>query len=555
MRRPHSLRSRIALSVALLVCALSWLLGTLIGQRSGERMGEEFGQGLAELSFQMVDRLDRDMDNRARLLQVISELQALRQPDDIRQVRALLDSLQHELPDIAWIGFTDPDGLVLASSNGVLEGVNIAQRPVYQRGIQGRFIGDVHEAVLLARLLPNPTGEAMKFVDIALPVKGPDGRTVGVLASHLSWSWADEVRRALIEPMQTHRRVEFFILSSDRSVLLGPASSIGQKLELPALASIDARKSFWSVQRWPDGRRYLTGFAPSHGYRDYPGLGWIVVTRQAEEEAFAPAHALQREIYLWGGALAIFFAVLGWALAARVTRPLQRIADAADRLSAGEIAVIPSDTGTREIRTLSKSIAHLVESLTQQQLTLGLLENKAHHDPLTGLPNRAALEKHLPRLQQRCHVAGGALGLLYLDLDGFKPINDTHGHAVGDLVLREAAQRMRGCLRDGDLVARLGGDEFLMVLQLQQDDGLSHISRVAQRALQVLGEPMLLEGRTLGIGCSIGGALWPRDGERLEEVMERADQALYRAKREGRNRAFLHDEDEAVHIAAGPAVN
>ncbi len=87
---------------------------------------------------------------------------------------------------------------------------------------------------------------------------------------------------------------------------------------------------------------------------------------------------------------------------------------------------------------------------------------------------------------------------------------------------------MRGCLRDGDLVARLGGDEFLMVLQLQQDDGLSHISRVAQRALQVLGEPMLLEGRTLGIGCSIGGALWPRDGERLEEVMERADQALYR---------------------------
>lgn len=244
MRRPHSLRSRIALSVALLVCALSWLLGTLIGQRSGERMGEEFGQGLAELSFQMVDRLDHDMDNRARLLQVISELQALRQPDDIRQVRALLDSLQHELPDIAWIGFTDPDGLVLASSNGVLEGVNIAQRPVYQRGIQGRFIGDVHEAVLLAKLLPNPTGEAMKFVDIALPVKGPDGRTVGVLASHLSWSWADEVRRALIEPMQTHRRVEFFILSSDHSVLLGPASSIGQKLELPALASIDARKSF-----------------------------------------------------------------------------------------------------------------------------------------------------------------------------------------------------------------------------------------------------------------------------------------------------------------------
>ncbi len=152
-------------------------------------MGEEFGQGLAELSFQMVDRLDRDMDNRARLLQVISELKALRQPDDIRQVRALLDSLQHELPDIAWIGFTDPEGLVLASSNG--RAGRGEHRPA--AGLPARHPGPA-SSVTCTRpccwpgCCPTPPGEAMKFVDIALPVKGPDGRTVGVLASHLSWS-------------------------------------------------------------------------------------------------------------------------------------------------------------------------------------------------------------------------------------------------------------------------------------------------------------------------------------------------------------------------------
>ena len=171
MQATHSLRSRIALLVALLVGALGWLLGALIGHDSSLRMRDEIGQDLAEVSFQMIDRLDRDMADRAKVLQVLSQLRALRQPDDIAEVRTLLDSLQHELHEIAWIGYTDPAGTVRASSDGVLEGASLSQRPVYINGIKGLFIGDVHEAVLLAKLLPNPTGEAMKFVDIAMPVK------------------------------------------------------------------------------------------------------------------------------------------------------------------------------------------------------------------------------------------------------------------------------------------------------------------------------------------------------------------------------------------------
>ena len=540
MPASHSMRSHIALFIALLVSALSWLLGTLIGQHSSQQIRQDLGRSMAEVSYVMVDRLDRDMASRAAVLRVLGNLQALRQPDNVNEVRRLLDSLQQEIPSIAWIGFTDPHGLVLASSNGILEGASIAQRPVYLEGRNGVFIGDVHEAVLLAKLLPNPSGEAMKFVDISLPILASDGSLVGVLASHLSWAWADEVRRTILGPMQDRRNVEFFVIGQDHGILLGPRDMIGQKLELPALAGLQRGKSRWQVQQWPDGNEYLTGLTLSQGHEDYPGLGWTVVARQPLEQAYAPARELLLSILLWGTGLALLFALLGWLLSGYFIRPLRQIADAADRLSAGEHCEIPDLSGTREIEQLSQSIRHLVDSLTQQQTALGMMESLAHHDPLTGLPNRMALEKFLPQAQQRSRLQHGCLALLYLDLDAFKPVNDTYGHVAGDHLLREIAQRLRGCLRDGDMVARLGGDEFLMVLQVPAQDAQHHARLVAERAIAALGQPVVLEVGEARIGCSIGGALWPIDHTVLGTVLQRADEALYQAKHAGRNRAVFN---------------
>lgn len=544
MRSSHSLRSRFAILIALLVSLLSWLLGTLIGQDSSQRIREEVGRDLAEVSFTMVDRLDRDMQSRAGMLQVLGQLRALSAANDLDEVRRLLDRLQVEFPSIAWIGFTDAAGKVQASSNGILEGISIAQRPVYLEGKQGLFIGDVHEAVLLAKLLPNPTGEAMKFVDISLPVHNQAGELVGVLASHLSWGWAEEVRLSILEPIQQRRNVEFFVIGADRTVLLAPKAMIGQRLHLPVLDTPRNDQGDWALQEWPDGKRYLTGLATSQGYKDYPGLGWTVIARQSLDEAYAPARELTYRILLWGSGLALLFAFLGWLLAGYFTRPLRQIAQAADRLSAGEISVIPDLQGTREIEILSHSIRHLVESLTYQQNALGAMETLAHNDRLTGLPNRVALEHYLPRAQQRCRANQNCLALLYLDLDGFKPINDQFGHAAGDLLLREVAIRLRGCLREGDLVARLGGDEFLMLLQVPDSDAQTQVRLIAQRTLTALQAPVTLNGQLMQIGCSIGGALWPLDSEQIETALELADQALYRAKHAGRNCAAFHGRAE-----------
>lgn len=540
MRSSHSLRSRFAILIALLIASLSWLLGTLIGHDASQRIRQEVGHDLSEIAFMMVDRLDRDMQSRAAMLQVIGKLRALSQPDDISEVRVLLDRLQSEFPSIAWIGFTDAHGTVLASSDGVLEGASIAQRPVYLEAREKQFIGDVHEAVLLAKLLPNPTGEAMKFVDISLPVFAADGSLVGVLASHLSWSWADEVRLAILEPIQQRRHVEFFVIGKDRTILLAPKEMIGQRLHLPALNQLAEKQETWAVQKWPDGQEYLTGLALSQGHLDYPGLGWTVIARQPLDEAYAPARDTTRNILLWGSALAIIFALLGWLIAGYFTRPLRQIAEAADRLSAGEISVIPELKSTREIEILSNSIRHLVESLTHQQNALGVMENLAHHDALTGLPNRVALESYLPRAQQHSQAHNNCLALFYLDLDGFKPVNDQFGHAAGDQLLREVAMRLRGCLREGDLVARLGGDEFLMVLLVPNNEALTQAQQVAERTLLALRAPIDLGDNQVQIGCSIGGALWPLDSSNMAETLELADQSLYRAKHAGKNCAMFH---------------
>lgn len=536
----QSMRSHIALFVALLVCALSWLLGTLIGQYTSQQIRDDVGRNMAEVSYAMVDRLDRDMASRAAVLKVLGNLQALREPDDIAEVRRLLDSLQKEIPSIAWIGFTDPHGLVLASSNGILENVSIAQRPVYLEGRNGLFIGDVHEAVLLAKLLPNPSGEAMKFVDISLPIFASDGSLAGVLASHLSWAWADEVRESILGPSQDRHLVEFFVIGQDRGILLGPQEMIGQKLELAALEGLKPGQSRWQVQQWPDGNDYLTGLTLSQGHQDYPGLGWTVVARQSLEVADAPAQNLLQSILLWGSGLALVFAVIGWLVSSYFTRPLRDIANAADRLSAGEITEIPELRGSREIHQLSQSIRHLVESLTLQQTALGMMESLAYHDALTGLPNRVALESYLPRAQQHSQAHNNCLALFYLDLDGFKPVNDQFGHAAGDQLLREVAVRLRGCLREGDLVARLGGDEFLMVLLVPNNEALAQAQQVAERTLLALREPIDLGDNRVQIGCSIGGALWPLDSSNMAETLELADQSLYRAKHAGKNCAMFH---------------
>jgi diguanylate cyclase (GGDEF)-like protein len=156
----------------------------------------------------------------------------------------------------------------------------------------------------------------------------------------------------------------------------------------------------------------------------------------------------------------------------------------------------------------------------------------AHYDALTGLANRVLFQERLDEALARLTLANGMIAVLYLDLDGFKGVNDTFGHKIGDALLAVVAGRLRNCIREADTVARLGGDEFT-VLQARVD-GPQDCSALAVRILAAVGAPYRIEGRELNIGVSIGISL-AREGTRtVEQLLDEADEALYRAKASGR---------------------
>jgi len=161
------------------------------------------------------------------------------------------------------------------------------------------------------------------------------------------------------------------------------------------------------------------------------------------------------------------------------------------------------------------------------------LKHLASHDLLTALPNRASFEEAVSTAIRRCKANGGRLALLFVDLDGFKTVNDTYGHAAGDELLRTLGQRIRRCLRADDAVARVGGDEFNILL----DDVGSEkdAARLARALLATIGEPVEVDGQSIALSASIGISFYPQDAAEVDELVTHADMAMYEAKSRGRN--------------------
>jgi diguanylate cyclase (GGDEF)-like protein len=166
-------------------------------------------------------------------------------------------------------------------------------------------------------------------------------------------------------------------------------------------------------------------------------------------------------------------------------------------------------------------------------LQRSVIERRADHDGLTGLPNRALFGDRLSRALAHARRNDVPVAVMVVDLDRFKGVNDSLGHAAGDELLRHAAQRMRACVRDEDTVARLGGDEFALLLP--HVSGIEGAVAAARRLLAAFAEPVELAGQPVVASPSIGISLFPQDGDDAEAIMAGADAAMYRAKERGRN--------------------
>ncbi len=161
------------------------------------------------------------------------------------------------------------------------------------------------------------------------------------------------------------------------------------------------------------------------------------------------------------------------------------------------------------------------------------LDFQAHHDSLTGLPNRTLLEDRLHQALQRARREGNRVALLFVDLDRFKNINDNLGHHIGDQVLSEAASRLAESVREADTVGRFGGDEFVIIAEQLPDQRAA--AGIAAKILDRIAEPIYIDGQELFIGASIGISLYPKDGDDAQTLLKHADAAMYTAKERGRN--------------------
>jgi len=214
--------------------------------------------------------------------------------------------------------------------------------------------------------------------------------------------------------------------------------------------------------------------------------------------------------------------------------------DCRHTLAGGEVRDVEVHSGPIDWdgRPVLYSIIH---DVTRRKQAEAELDRIAHYDALTGLPNRLLKRDRLRQALAHSRRSGTSVAVCYLDLDGFKPINDTYGHDVGDAILVETARRLQQTVREGDTVSRIGGDEFVLILG--DLDGLEQCRLVLDRVLHIVAQPIVVDEHELEVSASIGLTLYPQDDEDADLLLRHADQAMYVAKEAGKNRYHLFDAE------------
>ena len=299
----------------------------------------------------------------------------------------------------------------------------------------------------------------------------------------------------------------------------------------------------------------------------------------------------RRDRTLAAGAGFLLLALAGALLTGRrVARSLGLLADAADEVRRGRLVHVTA-TGPREVRTVSTaldsavsslrriqaqsaavangdltdpvldqplpgplgevvhaSVQKIVESARERERLQSALGHQATHDPLTGLSNRAQARTLVTSALHRAQRAGTMTGLLFIDLDGFKAVNDGFGHAHGDAVLQEVARRLQATVRSGDVVCRLGGDEFVVLVEQVDDE--RDLVELAERVVAAAARTIVVDGIPVRIGASVGVAFARDAGTDADVLFAEADAAAYRAKAHGRGRAEVFDDALRAELTA-----
>jgi len=371
----YSLREHIAAATAMITIVLSLGISYIASSISKEQIEQREGSAFASHAHHTAEMLDRGMFERYREMQVASVLSDINNPrisNDSK--RKVLERMQKSFNAYAWIGICDANGKGMVGTGKYLEGKDLSHRPWCTEGRKKPYVGDVHDALLLAKILPNPSGQKFYLLDVAAPIHTSDGTLLGVLCGHILWDWAKEMLS-----VSSNALTDTLLVSRDGLILAGPLTARSQLKDMApqTMVAIQNQHSGFFLEQWSDGKTYLTGFARGSGYQDYPGLGWISLYRQDVEIAFGPARDLQNRILFAGLTLGLIFVIIGWIQAGRIAKPIQAITNAAKKVAQGNFAYTPPTIhADREVEELAESIQQMTEAMSNEIMERKCAEGK-----------------------------------------------------------------------------------------------------------------------------------------------------------------------------------
>jgi len=525
--RPMTFCSKLnSLTARLILLMISLIIFGAIGQTLllstylRKDLAEVSSAQLLTIATYVAQDIDRDIVDRRDYLDTVAARIKPHMLTDRAALRALLgDPRDGSTFFRSGLFVIDASGLVIAGDP------SLANRFGSSHGHSDYFRAAMAGAFMIGR--PDRGPEAGEVVlPMATPLRDAGGKVSAVLVGLSLLRSANFLEALYTTKVGVHGglvlvspRDKLFIAASDGDIALTPTPPEGLHRQHD-LAMNGFRGVGIDVRG--DGPEELAAIA------SVPSAGWFLVARIPTAELFAPIHRLKGFILNSTALSLLFFTVVMAVLLRRLLSPLRYAASHADRMSRGDIPFesLPVERDD-EVGHLTAAFNRVLSTLLASRAAM---EHLALHDSLTGLPNRKLLNDRLGQALAQAERRGTVFALLYMDLDGFKPINDTHGHDAGDEVLRQVARRLGGVVRKGDTVARIGGDEFAILLVDLTDAG-AEAALVADKCVKAMTAPIPFAGLALTVGLSIGLACYPEDGRGADELLAHGDRAMYGVKR------------------------
>lgn len=416
---------------------------------------------------------------------------------------------------------TDPNGVIVIdypASIGRM-GLSISGYPDFHLAKGGKFI--------IGEPLVSPASQ-QAIMPMMAPLRDGSGKFIGVLGGTTALTapgFLDHLQQARLGDSGSFILVSparrLIIAANDPNTVLKPLPQVG----------VDAL-----LDKAVTGYRG-TGIGSNGSVEEIkaiaavPSTGWFVAVRLPVSAALPTVEHVQAFILRGGVAQALVIFLLVVLVVVWFFQPLRRAADQAERMTRGDLPLTPLPVARDdEVGHLTMAFNRLLSRLKVHQSEL---QHQAHHDILTGLPNRVMLADRMQQAIAHANRDRTGVALLFLDLDGFKPINDTLGHKAGDQVLQEITQRLLRVARHSDTLARVGGDEFVL-LATDLGTPLAHgVRALAEKCISIVAEPLKLPQGDYKLGVSIGIAVCDQDCD-PELLLQAADKAMYDAKNKGR---------------------